>query len=64
MNFSNVAKTLQFTVETAFGAGGLKIDAMWQIVPTRCALKDDFYPEEYAEKPLKEKHLKNLLRKF
>ena len=54
---------LQFTVKMVYGADGLKINVMLRTVPTLYALKGDFFPEEYAEKQLKEKQLRNLLKK-
>jgi hypothetical protein len=58
-----VGKTLPFTVETAYGADGLRIGATWQTVPTLYALKGDSFQEEYAGKQLNEKQLKSSLRK-
>jgi len=63
VNCLNAGKTLQFTVETAFGVDGLRIDATWQTVPTLYALKGVSFQEEYAGKPLKGKQLKSSPRK-
>jgi hypothetical protein len=59
-----VAKTLQFTVETGFGAAGPRMFAMLQIAHTPSALKGDSFHVEYAGKPLKERQPKNSQKKL
>jgi hypothetical protein len=58
-----VAKTLRFTVETEFGAAGLRMFAMLQIARMPSALKEDSSHGEYAEKPLRERQPKNSQKK-
>jgi len=64
VNSSSVAKTLLFTAETGFGAAGLRMFAMLPIAHTPSALKGDSSHEEYVEKPLRERQLKNSRRKL
>jgi hypothetical protein len=64
VNFSSVAKTLRFTDGTGFGAAGLRTFATLQIAHTPSAQREDSFHVESAEKLLREKQLKNSLKRL
>jgi hypothetical protein len=59
-----VAKTLRFTAEMGFGAAGPRTFATLQIAHTPSAQKEDSSHVESVEKPLREKQLKNSLKRL